>query len=552
MTTATTFAQGQFEDAADGTDVPRFQIKVAKGSDDGCFFGEGVDFYDNDEYDDDDDNDGELDEDVVDKFSAASKLLSKDHDASATVSVSHRVATSIQKMQAMEEQAKRTLTCGRDDRATSEQVLDPRTRLVLFKLLNTGLFDTLQGCVSTGKEANVYYATAGRKVPNNHKKTTTEFSPAVNDNLASTAVSPATTTNAVREFAVKVYKTSILVFRDRDKYVAGEHRWRHNYCKSNPRKMVNLWAEKEMRNYKRIYQAGIPCPQPILLKSHILVMEFLGHDAWPSPRLKDAKLTEKRLREAYIQCVLILRHLFQKCRLVHGDFSEYNLLWHDNQVYVIDVSQSVESHHPSALDFLRADIANVNSFFQNHKVSQLAVMTTRQLFDFVTNGDLTMDENEQLDKIMEIVEQKTALLAACGQEERWQLQQKEQVEEAVFMSRFLPKSLNQVADYTLDKLQQNSAEGSVEESLARDIADLIVAEAGKSDPSTDSEGVQAASQTERRVWFAEHGRSGSADHLCNRQGEASDKIEEETRAGKQLLFWRDVPSPSMRLLDLIS
>ena len=175
MTTATTFAQGQFEDAADGTDVPRFQIKVAKGSDDGCFFGEGVDFYDNDEYDDDDDNDGELDEDVVDKFSAASKLLSKDHDASATVSVSHRVATSIQKMQAMEEQAKRTLTCGRDDRATSEQVLDPRTRLVLFKLLNTGLFDTLQGCVSTGKEANVYYATAGRKVPNNHKKTTTEL-----------------------------------------------------------------------------------------------------------------------------------------------------------------------------------------------------------------------------------------------------------------------------------------------------------------------------------------------------------------------------------------
>ena len=43
------------------------------------------------------------------------------------------------------------------------------------------------------------------------------------------------------EFAVKVYKTSILVFRDRDRYVSGEFRFRHGYCKANPRKMVKMW-----------------------------------------------------------------------------------------------------------------------------------------------------------------------------------------------------------------------------------------------------------------------------------------------------------------------
>lgn len=31
--------------------------------------------------------------------------------------------------------------------------------------------------------------------------------------------------------AVKIYKTSILVFKDRDKYVNGEFRFRHGYCK---------------------------------------------------------------------------------------------------------------------------------------------------------------------------------------------------------------------------------------------------------------------------------------------------------------------------------
>jgi RIO kinase 1 len=63
------------------------------------------------------------------------------------------------------------------------------------------------------------------------------------------------------EYAIKIYKTSILVFKDRDKYIEGEFRFRKFYhifyiirghCKSNPRKMIKLWAEKEYRNLKRI------------------------------------------------------------------------------------------------------------------------------------------------------------------------------------------------------------------------------------------------------------------------------------------------------------
>ena len=45
---------------------------------------------------------------------------------------------------------------------------------------------------------------------------------------------------------------SILVFRDRRSYVDGEHRFEKGYTSGkNPRKMVQLWAEKELRNYKR-------------------------------------------------------------------------------------------------------------------------------------------------------------------------------------------------------------------------------------------------------------------------------------------------------------
>ena len=38
------------------------------------------------------------------------------------------------------------------DRATTEQVLDPRTRIILFKMIGRGLLFEVNGCVSTGKE----------------------------------------------------------------------------------------------------------------------------------------------------------------------------------------------------------------------------------------------------------------------------------------------------------------------------------------------------------------------------------------------------------------
>lgn len=81
-----------------------------------------------------------------------------------------------------------------------------------------------------------------------------------------------------RHLALKIYKTSILVFKDRDKYVTGEHRFRNGYSRHNPRKMVKMWAEKEMRNLKRLAAASIRCPEVLEVKENVLVISFLGND----------------------------------------------------------------------------------------------------------------------------------------------------------------------------------------------------------------------------------------------------------------------------------
>ncbi|KAL6529129.1 hypothetical protein OROHE_014873 [Orobanche hederae] len=57
--------------------------------------------------------------------------------------------------------------------------IDPRTRMILNKMHNRGEYSNINGCISTGKEANVYHATKSDG----------------------------------QELAIKIYKTFVLVFK---------------------------------------------------------------------------------------------------------------------------------------------------------------------------------------------------------------------------------------------------------------------------------------------------------------------------------------------------
>lgn len=50
-----------------------------------------------------------------------------------------------------------------------------------------------------------------------------------------------------------------------------------------------MWAEKELRNLKRM-EGAITSPVGLLVKSNVLVMDFIGKDMKNAPRLKDANI----------------------------------------------------------------------------------------------------------------------------------------------------------------------------------------------------------------------------------------------------------------------
>jgi RIO kinase 1 len=298
----------------------------------------------------------------------------------------------------------------KSERATAEQVLDPRTRMILLQMINRNIVTEINGVISTGKEANVYHALSVGEDGNEIHR------------------------------AIKVYKTSILVFKDREKYVAGEFRFKQGYNKSSNRAMVKIWAEKELRNLKRIHAAGIPSPDPFYLRLHVLAMGFIGdRKGVPAPRLKDVEFTDEdpqlRWRQVYIDIIAYMRIMYQDCRLVHADLSEFNILYHKNMPYIIDVSQSVEQDHPRSLEFLRMDIKNVNDFFRR---KDIAVLSDRKAYEFIVKVEVSA--------ILSVHQQTIDTMMANREENA----EGNEVDNEVFRKQYIPQTLKDVYDAERD------------------------------------------------------------------------------------------------------
>ncbi|KAG8225152.1 hypothetical protein J437_LFUL006176 [Ladona fulva] len=280
------------------------------------------------------------------------------------------------------EAKRRIRVADKSERATCEQCLDPPTRLLLLKLLDGGTLKTIHGILGTGKEAVVVHAIGGPGPdPDEHMNTWGARNISIPD-----------------ECAIKIFKTTLNRFKAREQYIREDYRFKDRFKKQNPRKVIHLWAEKEMHNLVRMQKAAIPCPQVVILKKHILVMSFIG-DGEPNraaPKLKDAILTPDQYVSAYNQIVDAMIRMYRDAELVHCDLSEYNVLWQskEQRCVIIDVAQAVETNsHPLAKSFLMRDCENVTSYFIKKGVKE--AKSAKELFFEITKK-VREDESDKI------------------------------------------------------------------------------------------------------------------------------------------------------------
>ncbi len=227
-------------------------------------------------------------------------------------------------------------------------VFDDATYAALYKLVQDGYLEAIGGPLSTGKEANVYLATAGERA-----KRVVEGD----------------------DVALKVFRINASDFRDMQSYLEADPRFRDVH--GDKKRVVLAWTRKEYANLERAAAAGVRVPAPIAVERNALVMEFIGADETRARRLDEVAINNPQTAVEVVR--EYMRRLY-RAGLIHGDLSEYNVLVHRGELVVIDVGQAVTTRHPNAEEFLRRDCENVAAFFNR----QGADVDPDALYDAVT------------------------------------------------------------------------------------------------------------------------------------------------------------------------
>jgi RIO kinase 1 len=129
-----------------------------------------------------------------------------------------------------------------------------------------------------------------------------------------------------------------------------------------------LWVQEEFRQMTFLYESGIPVPKPISTSGLVIVMQFIGLNDEAALRVSDFNLDKDEAEDAFRQSLTILEQIVKAGR-VHGDFSSYNILWHEGKAFVIDFPQVVGIKNNSlAVDLLRRDINSLCKSFKKFNI----------------------------------------------------------------------------------------------------------------------------------------------------------------------------------------
>jgi RIO kinase 1 len=222
---------------------------------------------------------------------------------------------------------------------------DPNSKFAksdLNQLYKMGLLDELVSGIKTGKEASVFLGK-----------------------------------NSAGFVAVKVY-TDLRVRSFRRDAVYREGRFigdsrMEKAIEQGSQKGLNahqiLWVQEEFRQMKLLYQNDVNVPKAFAVYGISLIMEFIGDENGnPAPRISDLKMEREEADEAFRQSVQNLKRIVKSGR-VHGDYSAFNILWHNEKAIVIDFPQVIEvRNNPNANALLERDVYSLCKSFRKQGV----------------------------------------------------------------------------------------------------------------------------------------------------------------------------------------
>ena len=207
--------------------------------------------------------------------------------------------------------------------------------------------------VSSGKEASVYCCAA-------HPSTGVEY-------LAAKVYRPRMFRSLKND---AIYRQSRVQY-DQDGHLVRNTRHYHKALKksgSGRTLQVKSWIEYEFQTQQLLYESGVRVPRPLSQIGNAVLMEYIGDLDDPAPLLKEVRLAREEARPLF-ECIMDDIALCLANDRIHGDLSEYNILYWRGTLSIIDFAQAVDPHqNPEVYPLLLRDIERVCTYFARYGI----------------------------------------------------------------------------------------------------------------------------------------------------------------------------------------
>ena len=250
---------------------------------------------------------------------------------------------------------------------------------------NNGLITDVVREVKSGKEASVYLCRANPSCPlvdlQEHEWLAAKvYRPSEGSGWGNDALRAGRQQARFRNDSVYQAGRVILNRRDNRAY---QKKTRHGEAVR-----FGYWINAEWETINELNAAGADVPRPIWRSENAILMEYIGDEEMPAPKLNEVPLERDEAMPLFRR---LLRNveLFLDCDRVHADFSPFNILFWEGTVKVIDFPQAVDARsNPNALMLLERDLTNLCRFFERYGVRDDGGRLARAMWSRFRRGEL--------------------------------------------------------------------------------------------------------------------------------------------------------------------
>ncbi|WP_456472580.1 RIO1 family regulatory kinase/ATPase domain-containing protein [Methanocaldococcus sp.] len=149
-----------------------------------------------------------------------------------------------------------------------------------------------------------------------------------------------------------------------------------------------LAAEREFNILNDLYPL-IKVPEPIAWNRHAIVMGKVEGEELKRVDLSEI-LSKEEIEKLFWDIIEEVKKAY-KIGYIHGDLSEFNIIFNGEDFVIIDWPQAIPKYHSEALLYLKRDVENVIRYFKKYKINKDP--------DEILKYILKSDKDEDKDKV---------------------------------------------------------------------------------------------------------------------------------------------------------